>query len=69
MKGADIPSQTLAEVYQAIAERRGTSPAALDKQSVSEAEFMAALAYVLGTPLIEVDDRGMAALAGDGFGT
>lgn len=56
MNAADIPSQTLAEVYQAIAERRGTGPAALDKQSVNEAEFLAALAYVLGVPLIETED-------------
>jgi hypothetical protein len=56
MNAADIPSQTLAEVYQAIAERRGAGLTALDKQSVNEAEFMAALAYVLGVPLIEVED-------------
>lgn len=56
MNAADIPNQTLADVYQAIAERRGASPATLDKQSVNEAEFMAALAYVLGVPIIETED-------------
>jgi hypothetical protein len=56
VNAADIPSQTLAEVYQAIAERRGANLTALDKQNVNEAEFMAALAYVLGTPLIETED-------------
>ena len=56
MNTTDIPSQTLQEVYSAIAERRGESPAALDRQSVNEAEFMAALTYVLGIPLIEAGD-------------
>lgn len=56
MKPAEIPSQTLAEAYQAVAERRGIAPAALDKQSVNESEFLAALAYVLGIPLIETED-------------
>lgn len=56
MNTADIPSQTLHEVNQAIAERRGVSSAALDRQSVNEPEFMAALAYVLGIPLVEAED-------------
>ena len=60
MNTTDIPSQTLQEVYQAIAERRGESPAALDRQSVNEAEFMAALTYVLGIPLIEARPHGSA---------
>ncbi len=56
MTAAEIPSQTLAEAYQAVAERRGINSAALDKQSVSESELMAALAYVLGIPLVETED-------------
>lgn len=56
MTAAEIPSQTLAEAYQAVAERRGVSFATLDRQSVHESEFMAALAYVLGIPLVETED-------------
>ena len=56
MAAAEIPSQTLREAHQAIVERRGTSAAALDKQSVSEPELMSALGYVLGIPLVETED-------------
>jgi hypothetical protein len=56
MNTAEIPSQTLNEAYHAIAERREVNPAALDRQTVDEAEFMAALAYVLGIPLVEPAD-------------
>jgi hypothetical protein len=56
MTSAEIPNQTLREAHHAIAERRGTSPAALDKESVGESELMSALAYVLGIPLVEVGD-------------
>ena len=51
MNTAEIPSQTLNEAYNAIAERSEVSPAALDRQTVDEPEFMAALAYVLGIPI------------------
>ena len=63
MNTAEIPSQTLNEAYHAIAERREVSPAALDRQTVDEAEFMAALAYVLGIPLVEPADLTEALLA------
>jgi len=56
MNTAEIPNQTLNEAYHAIAERREVKPAALDRQTVDEAEFMAALAYVLGVPLVEPAD-------------
>lgn len=56
MQTAEIPNQTAHEAYQAIAERRGTTLAASDRQDVSEAEFTAALAYVLGLPLLEPED-------------
>lgn len=56
MTNAEIPNQTLREAHQAIAERRGTSAGALDKESVSESELMSALAYVLGIPLVETED-------------
>ncbi len=63
MTAAEIPSQTLREAHQAIAERRGMNAAALDKESVSESELMSALAYVLGIPLVEVGDLSDAFLA------
>jgi hypothetical protein len=63
MTPAEIPSQTLAEAYRALAERRGVNSAALDRQSVNESEFLAALAYVLGIPLIETQDLGDALLS------
>jgi len=63
MNTAEIPSQTLNEAYNAIAERREVSPAALDRQTVDEPEFMAALAYVLGIPLVEKADLTQALLA------
>ena len=56
MSTAGIPSQILNEAYQAIAERREVNPAALDRCTVDEAELMAALAYVLGLPLVEPAD-------------
>ncbi len=56
MSTAEIPSQILNEAYQAIAERREVDPAALDRCTVDEAELMAALAYVLGLPLVEPAD-------------
>lgn len=56
MTNAEIPNQTLREAYQAIAERRGGNSTALDKESVSESELLSALAYVLGIPLVEVED-------------
>src|SRR5258707_2221108 len=56
MNTAEIPNQTLNEAYSAIAERREVSPATLDRQTVDEPEFMAALAYVLGIPLVEKSD-------------
>lgn len=52
----DIPSQVLNEVYQAIADRHETDIAKLDRTKVSEKEFMAALAFTQGAPLIEADD-------------
>ena len=63
MNTAEIPSQTLNEAYNAVAERREVSPAALDRQTVDEPEFMAALAYVLGIPLVEEADLTQALLA------
>ena len=63
MNTAEIPSQTLNEAYNAIAERREVSPAALDRQTVDEPEFLAALAYVLGIPLVEKTDLTQALLA------
>jgi predicted RNA-binding protein len=63
MNTAEIPSQTLNEAYNAIAERREVSPAALDRQTVDEPEFLAALAYVLGIPLVEKADLTQALLA------
>lgn len=63
MPPAEIPSQTLAEAYRALAERRGVNSAALDRQSVNESEFLAALAYVLGIPLIETADLNDALLS------
>lgn len=63
MNAAEIPSPTLAEAYQAVAERRGVNSAALDRQSVNDPEFMAALAYVLGIPLIETEDLNDALLS------
>ncbi|ODU25439.1 MAG: hypothetical protein ABS95_00030 [Verrucomicrobia bacterium SCN 57-15] len=63
MTNAEIPNQTLRETHQAIAERRGMNVAALDKESVSESELMSALAYVLGIPLVEVEDLNDAFLA------
>ena len=63
MNTAEIPNQTLNEAYYAIAERRGVKPASLDSQTVDEAEFMAALAYVLGIPLVEPADLTGALLA------
>jgi hypothetical protein len=62
MNTAEIPSQTLNEAYNAIAERREVSPAALDRQTVDEPEFLAALAYVLGIPLVEKADLTQALL-------
>ncbi|HOC54229.1 MAG TPA: hypothetical protein PKI20_01260 [Verrucomicrobiota bacterium] len=56
MSTAEIPNQILNEAYQAIAERREVNPAALDRCTVDEAELMAALAYVLGLPLVEPAD-------------
>lgn len=56
MTNAEIPKQTLRDAYQAIAERRGENSTALDKESVSESELLSALAYVLGIPLVEVED-------------
>lgn len=63
MNTAEIPNQTVNEAYHAIAERREVKPAALDRQTVDEAEFMAALAYVLGIPLVEPADLTGALLA------
>jgi hypothetical protein len=63
MNTAEIPSQILNEAYKAIADRREASPAALDRQTVDEPEFMAALAYVLGIPLVEKADLTQALLA------
>ena len=62
MNTAEIPSQTLKEAYNAIAERREVSSAALDRQTVDEPEFLAALAYVLGIPLVEKADLTQALL-------
>ena len=56
MSTAEIPSQILNEAYQVIAERREVNPAALDRRTVDEAELMAALAYLLGLPLVEPAD-------------
>lgn len=52
----DIPSQVLNEVYQALADRHETDIAKLDRAKVSEEEFMAALAFTQGAPLIEAND-------------
>jgi MshEN domain len=56
MTNAEIPRQTLSEAHQAIAERRGSNAAALDRESIGESEWTAALAYVLGIPLVETED-------------
>ena len=63
MNTAEIPSQILNEAYKAIADRREVRPAALDRQTVEEPEFLAALAYVLGIPLVEKADLTQALLA------
>jgi hypothetical protein len=56
MKPSDIPSQVLHEVYQAIADRHETDVARLDRTAISQEEFMAALAFTQGAPLIEADE-------------
>lgn len=63
MTDAEIPTHILREAHQAIAERRGTNAATLDKESVSESELMSALAYVLGIPLVETEDLNEAFLS------
>lgn len=63
MTNAEIPRQTLSEAHQAIAERRGGNAAALDRESIGELEWTAALAYVLGIPLVETEDLNDAFLA------
>lgn len=52
----DIPPQTLNDVYKTIAQRHETEPAKLTKDKIEEDEFMAALAYNRGSPLIEPQD-------------
>lgn len=56
MQPSDIPSQLLHEVYQAIADRYETDVAKLDRSKISEEEFMAALAFTQGAPLVEAED-------------
>ena len=63
MQSADIPSQILKEVYQAIADRHETEPDKVDRTKVSEDEFMAALAFTHGAPLIEAGDINESLLA------
>ena len=52
----DIPPQTLNDVYKTIAQRHETEPAKLPREKIEEDEFMAALAYNRGSPLIEPQD-------------
>ena len=52
----DIPPQTLNDVYKTIAQRHETEPAKLTREKIEEDEFMAALAYNRGSPLIEPQD-------------
>lgn len=56
MQPSDIPSQVLSEVFQAIADRHETDVAKLDRSKITEEEFMAALAFTQGAPLIDADD-------------
>ena len=56
MKTSDIPAQVLNEVFKTIAQMHDTDPSKLVKDQVSEDEFMAALAYNQGSPLIDTDD-------------
>ncbi len=52
----DIPPQLLSDVLKTIAEHRGIEPAKLAKEKIEEDEFMAALAFKEGAPLIESGD-------------
>ena len=56
MKTSDIPAQVLNEVFKTIAQMHDTDPSKLVKDQVSEDEFMAALAYNQGSPLIDTAD-------------
>jgi hypothetical protein len=56
MNSQAIPPQTLNEVYKTIAQRHEIDPAKLTKDQIDEDEFMAALAYNRGSPLIEPQD-------------
>ena len=56
MNVQDIPPQTLNEVYNTIAQRLEVDLPKLTKDSIDEAEFMAALAYNQGSPLIDEND-------------
>ena len=51
-----LPPQTLSEVYRTIAQRHEIDPAKLPKDKIEEDEFMAALAYNKGSPLVESGD-------------
>lgn len=52
----DIPPQVLSEVYRTIAMSHDKDIAQLNKESISDSEFMAALAYNQGSPLLEAED-------------
>ena len=52
----DIPPQVLSEVYRTIAMSQDKDVAQLNKESISDGEFMAALAYNQGSPLLEIED-------------
>jgi hypothetical protein len=52
----DIPPQLLSDVLKIIAEHRGIEQGKLAKDKIEEDEFMAALAFKEGAPLIESGD-------------
>jgi Type II secretion system (T2SS), protein E, N-terminal domain len=52
----DIPPQTLNEVFKTIAQRRDVDVSKVGRDSVDEEEFLAALAFNQGSPLIEECD-------------